>query len=85
MSAVDGCPPMNTDGWPAPFDTGLEARYGLGIQLIEGPARLARVDWTARDLEGFGKPEGFHDRQVDRWLTHPNAIAFRELCGLDVA
>ena len=85
MSVVDGWSPMNTDGWPAPFDTDLEARYGLGIQLIDGPARLARVDWKARGLEGFGKPDGFHDRQVDRWLAHLNAIQFRELPGLDVA
>jgi aminoglycoside phosphotransferase (APT) family kinase protein len=85
MSRIDGWSPMNTDGWPAPFDTDLEARYGLGIQLIDGPARLARVDWKARGLEGFGKPDKFHDRQVDRWLAHLNAIQFRELPGLDVA
>ncbi len=85
MSLVDGWSPMNTDGWPAPFDVDLEARYELGIQLIDGPARLARVDWKARGLEGFGKPDGFHDRQVDRWLAHLNAIAFRQLPGLDVA
>ena len=30
MSLVDGWSPMNTDGWPAPFDTDLDARYGLG-------------------------------------------------------
>ena len=85
MSRIDGWSPMNTDGWPAPFDTDLEARHGLGIQLVDGPARLARVDWRARGLEGFGKPDGFHDRQVDRWLAHLNAIQFRELPGLDVA
>ena len=85
MSLVDGWSPMNMDGWPAPFDTDLEARYGLGIQLVDGIARLARVDWRARGLEGFGKPEGFHDRQVDRWLAHLNAVQFRDLPGLDVA
>jgi aminoglycoside phosphotransferase (APT) family kinase protein len=84
MSLVDGWSPMNMDGWPAPFDSDLDARYGLGIQLVDGIARLARVDWRARGLEGFGKPEGFHDRQVDRWLAHLNAIQFRELPGLDV-
>ena len=76
---------MNIDGWPAPFDTDLDARFGLGIQLVDGIARLARVDWRARGLEGFGKPDGFHDRQVDRWLAHLDAVQFRELPGLDVA
>ena len=85
MGMVDGWSPMNTDGWPDPFDTDLEARFGLGIQLVDGIARLARVDWQARGLEGFGKPEGFHDRQVDRWLAHLNAVQFRDLPGLDVA
>jgi aminoglycoside phosphotransferase (APT) family kinase protein len=84
MSLVDGWSPMNMDGWPAPFDTDLDARYGLGIQLVDGIARLARVDWRARGLEGFGKPDGFHDRQVDRWLAHLNAIQFREIPGLDI-
>ena len=83
MSEIDGWSPMNTDGWPAPFDTDLEARFGLGIQLVDGPARLARVDWRAQGLEGFGKPDNFHDRQVDRWLAHLDAFKFRELPGLD--
>ncbi len=85
MSLVDGWSPMNMDGWPAPFDTDLEARYGLGIQLVDGIARLARVDWKALGLEGFGKPDGFHDRQVDRWMAHLNAVRFRDIPGLDVA
>ena len=61
----------------------LDARYGLGIQLVDGIARLARVDWRAQGLEGFGKPDGFHDRQVDRWLAHLDAVRFREIPGLD--
>ncbi len=84
MSLVDGWSPMNMDGWPAPFDTDLDARYGLGIQLVDGIARLARIDWRSRGLEGFGKPDGFHDRQVDRWLAHLGAVQFREIPGLEV-
>jgi aminoglycoside phosphotransferase (APT) family kinase protein len=84
MSLVDGWSPMNMDGWPEPFDTDLEARYGLGIQLVDGIGRLARVDWKAQGLEGFGKPDGFHDRQVDRWMAHLNAVKFRDLPGLEV-
>jgi len=84
MSLVDGWSPMNMDGWPEPFDTDLGARYGLGIQLVDGIGRLARVDWKAQGLEGFGRPDGFHDRQVDRWMAHLNAVKFRDLPGLDV-
>jgi aminoglycoside phosphotransferase (APT) family kinase protein len=86
MSKVDGWSPMNMgEHWPAPFDTDVEARRELGFELVEGIARLARVDWRARGLEGFGKPEGFHDRQVDRWLSHLAAVQFRPIPGTDEA
>jgi hypothetical protein len=31
-----------------PFDTDLDARRGLGLQLVEGIALLSKVDWRAR-------------------------------------
>jgi aminoglycoside phosphotransferase (APT) family kinase protein len=84
MSVVDGWSPMSMgDEWPEPFGSDLVARHGLGIQLVDGIARLARVDWKAAGLEGFGKPEGFLDRQVDRWLNHLSGFQFREIPGLD--
>ncbi|WP_051068663.1 phosphotransferase family protein [Nocardioides sp. Iso805N] len=82
MDLVDGWSPM-AGGWAAPFDTDLEARSGLAIQLADGAAKLARVDWLAQGLEGFGKPEGFLDRQVDRWLTHLSTYKFRDIPGID--
>ncbi|MCU1380588.1 MAG: hypothetical protein JWN29_3571, partial [Acidimicrobiales bacterium] len=87
MELVDGWSPMQLDGgaWPAPFDTDLEARRGLAFELVEGIARLARVDWRARGLEGFGRPDGFHERQVDRWLAHLAPHRFRDIPGLDEA
>ena len=85
MGRVDGWSPMNTAGWPAPFDTDLDARKGLGFELVDGIAKLAKVDWRARGLEGFGRPEGFHDRQVDRWLAHLAKFQFRDIPGIDEA
>jgi aminoglycoside phosphotransferase (APT) family kinase protein len=82
MDLVDGWSPMS-GGWAAPFDTDLEARSGLAIQLADGAAKMARVDWKAQVLEGFGKPEGFLERQVDRWLSHLSAYKFRDLPSLD--
>ncbi|BBU20506.1 phosphotransferase family protein [Mycobacterium xenopi] len=84
MQAVDGWSPMQ-GGWPAPFDTDLTARRGLAFELVGGAAKLGRVDWRARGLAGFGRPEGFHERQVDRWLAFLDAYRVRELPGLDVA
>jgi aminoglycoside phosphotransferase (APT) family kinase protein len=85
MGFVDGWSPMNLDGWPAPFDVDLEARRGLAFQLVEGIARLSRVDWKAKGLSDLGRPEGFHERQVDRWTAFLQRIRKRELPGFDVA
>ncbi len=84
MAEIDGWSPMD-NGWEAPFDTDLDARRGLAFQLIEGAAKLGRVDWRAQGLEGFGRPEGFHERQPDRWLSFLSTFQVRELPGLDVA
>ncbi len=85
MEFVDGWSCMNLDGWPAPFDEDLEARKGLAWELVDAIAKLGRVDWKARGLEGFGKPDGFHERQVDRWYAHLKAFQFRDIPGLDEA
>ncbi len=85
MGFVDGWSPMNTDGWPAPFDTDLEARQGLAYQLVEGIALLGNVDWQAKGLQDLGRPDGFHERQVDRWTAFLERIKGRELPGFDTA
>jgi aminoglycoside phosphotransferase (APT) family kinase protein len=81
MEYVDGWSCMSTSGWPAPFDHDLEARKGLAWELVDAIGKLARVDWKARGLLGFGRPDGFHERQVDRWLAHLEAFRFRDLPG----
>jgi aminoglycoside phosphotransferase (APT) family kinase protein len=85
MGFVDGWSPMNTGGWPPPFDTDHEARQGLAYQLVEGIALLGNVDWQARGLHDLGRPDGFHERQVDRWTAFLERIKGRELPGFDVA
>src|SRR5438309_5341727 len=68
MGFVEGWSPMGMGTeWPPPFDTDLHARKGLAYQLVDGIARLSRVDWRAKGLEDLGRPEGFHERQVERW------------------
>jgi aminoglycoside phosphotransferase (APT) family kinase protein len=85
MGFVDGWSPMGGRGWAPPFDTDLSTRAGLATELIKGIALMGAVDWKARGLEGLGKPEGFHDRQVPRWTAFLNRIKGREIPGLDVA
>jgi aminoglycoside phosphotransferase (APT) family kinase protein len=85
MGFVDGWSPMGVDQWPSPFDTDLDARRGLAYQLAEGIALLSKVDWKEKGLGDLGRPEGFHERQVDRWTTFFERIKGRELPGMDVA
>lgn len=85
MGFVDGWSPMGVEDWPPPFDSDLAARAGLAYQLVEGIALLSKVDWRGRGLEGLGRPEGFHERQVDRWTAFFERIKGRELPGFDEA
>jgi aminoglycoside phosphotransferase (APT) family kinase protein len=85
MGFVDGWSPMTQRDWPAPFDTDLAARPGLAYELVDGIALLSTVDWKARGLHDLGRPDGFHERQVDRWTAFFDRIRGRELPGFDVA
>jgi aminoglycoside phosphotransferase (APT) family kinase protein len=87
MGFVDGWSPMGMveRKWPAPFDTDLDARAGLAYQLVEGAALLSKVDWQAKGLHDLGRPDGFHERQVDRWTAFLERIKGRELPGFDEA
>lgn len=44
-------------------------RYRMGLSMADALARLGAVDHVAVGLTDFGKPEGFLERQVPRWLS----------------
>jgi aminoglycoside phosphotransferase (APT) family kinase protein len=83
MDLIDGWSPAS-GGFPAPFDD-IATRQGLAFELAKGAALLARVDWRGIGLADFGRPNGFHERQVDRWLAFLDQVRFRDLPGLDEA
>ncbi len=87
MGFIDGWSPMGMvdKKWPEPFESDLSLRAGLGYQLAEGIALLARVDWQAKGLHDLGRPDGFHERQVERWTRFFERIKGRELPGIEVA
>jgi aminoglycoside phosphotransferase (APT) family kinase protein len=85
MEYVDGWSPTGQTTWPEPYGSDLSARPGLAFELVRGAALLSKADWRSPELEGFGRPDGFHDRQVDRWLAFLKTYQFRELPGLDEA
>lgn len=85
MGFVEGWSPINEPGWPAPFDTDQRERAGLAFQLVDGIVEMGRVDWKARGLADLGRPDGFHERQVERWTRFFERIKGREVPGLDEA
>jgi aminoglycoside phosphotransferase (APT) family kinase protein len=85
MGYVDGWSPMDQRQWPEPFGSDTSARAELAYQLAEGIALLSRVDWRARGLTDLGRPEGFHERQVDRWTGFFERIKGRDIDGLPTA
>jgi aminoglycoside phosphotransferase (APT) family kinase protein len=82
MDIVDGWSPADLGDWAEPFKSDLSLRAGLAFELVRGAALLSKVDWKARGLEGFGRPDNFHERQVDRWLAFLERIKCRQIPGL---
>src|SRR3546814_17413447 len=66
MGFVDGWSPMDLKGgpWPEHFETDHAARKGLAYELVDGIARLSKVDCPARGLAHLGRPARYHDRPV---------------------
>lgn len=69
MELVDGWAADLRDGvisHRAPFNTS-PYEYGIAYAMVDGLVALANIDYVAVGLEGFGKPENYLERQVDRW------------------
>jgi aminoglycoside phosphotransferase (APT) family kinase protein len=55
------------------------AMRAMMFDFIEVIAHLSLVDWAAAGLTGFGRPAGYLDRQVDRWLGQLARYQTRDL------
>ncbi len=54
-------------------------------ELVDALAGIHAFDWRAGGLEGFGKPDGYLERQVPRWLGQLERYATRPLPDVDEA
>jgi len=79
LGVVDGFTPE----LPLPPTFDGPARRAMAFDLIDTLAAVERFDWRAAGLEGFGKPDGFLERQVDRWLGQLATYPTREIPLLD--
>jgi aminoglycoside phosphotransferase (APT) family kinase protein len=68
---------------PAAYADDPERRGELALAMVDALAAIGDVDWRGAGLEGFGRPEGFLERQVPRWLGQLDGYRTRELPHLD--
>ena len=61
FNAGEGLPPLHAGD--------AEVRHGMGLSMADALAKLGAVDHVAVGLADFGKPDGFLERQVPRWLS----------------
>src|SRR6201991_3967448 len=67
MDPVDG---FNAGEGLLPLHAGdASVRHGMGLSMAESLAKLGAIDHVAVGLADFGKPGGFLERQVPRWLS----------------
>jgi aminoglycoside phosphotransferase (APT) family kinase protein len=65
MQKLDGH--VVTRELPRELDT-PEDRRRIGEELVDALVEVHAVDWRAAGLEGFGKPSGYLERQLRRFL-----------------
>lgn len=66
MEAIDGMNPG--DAVTEPYASDPAARHAGALDVAAALARLAAVDHQAIGLGDIGRPHGFLERQVPRWL-----------------
>src|ERR1700726_2470498 len=67
---------------PEALDTPVERRR-IGEQLIDSLVEIHAVDWRAAGLEGFGKPTGYLERQLRRFLGLWELNKTREIAAVE--
>jgi aminoglycoside phosphotransferase (APT) family kinase protein len=70
---------------PALHAANAGIRRDMGLSMADAIAKLGAVDYVAMGLADFGKPDGFLDRQVPRWLSELESYAkFDNYPGPDI-
>jgi aminoglycoside phosphotransferase (APT) family kinase protein len=83
MEPVDGF--NATTALPELHASDADVRHAMGLAMVDALAALAAVDHQAVGLADFGRPDGFLDRQVPRWLKELDSYRrYREYPGPDL-
>ena len=54
---------------PARHAADATVRHDMGLAMVDALAELATLDYRAIGLADYGRPDGFLERQVPRWLA----------------
>lgn len=82
MSYIDG-EVARRDGLPNYLAHVPETHHRIGEELVDTLAKLHAVDWRDTVLTELSRPEGFLERQVNRWMAQLDSYRFRDLQGVD--
>jgi len=80
MAKIEGH--VVTSAIPAELDS-VAQRRRIGEELIDALVEVHAVDWQAVGLAGFGKPTGYLERQVRRFLGLWEHNKTRELAAVE--
>jgi aminoglycoside phosphotransferase (APT) family kinase protein len=83
MAPIDGV--VVRESMPKPLRGDPDAPRECSYALVDALAGIHAFDWQAGGLTDFGKPEGYLERQVPRWLGQLEKYATRPLPDVDAA
>jgi aminoglycoside phosphotransferase (APT) family kinase protein len=80
-SFIDGV--AITETLPASYPDSTATVRQIGEELVDALAAVHRIEWHGTLPEGFGRPAGFVQRQIERWLAVRRKDAVRPLPMLE--
>lgn len=83
MDLLDGV--VVREAMPPVFATDARAGRDCAFALIDTLAGIHAFDWKAGGLGDYGRPDGYLERQVPRWLGQLDRYRTRELPEVDEA
>jgi aminoglycoside phosphotransferase (APT) family kinase protein len=83
MHLVDGV--VVRESMPPVLAAGADAARASAFALADALSGIHRFDWSAGGLDGFGRPDGYLERQVPRWLGQLARYKTRPLPEVDDA
>jgi aminoglycoside phosphotransferase (APT) family kinase protein len=83
MHLVDGV--VVRESLPDSLAVDPGAARACALELVDALAGIHAFDWRAGGLDGFGRPDGYLERQVPRWLGQLERYKTRPIPEVDEA